>query len=321
MGRSAAHVKAHLVDISVRDTPRIVAFVTLGQSPRVDLVPEILDSIQIPIKAIEYGLLDGLDHEFIASLSPEPGEPAFLTHLRDGREVELATGWAHRRFREIYEKIRQDDADLVVLMSTTCGQDFRPDGATILSDNVVDRVINLMTSADLKLGVVVPTKSLLFRLDALGGPWAPTAIVRAAKHGDLEALSLAIEDMSECDVIVLHSMGYSDKDRAFVQRRSKKPTIINRRIIANAIRDALDQLDGPSCKNGETGLLMRLRSLSKREREMMFYVADGLSNKQIARHLKISFRTVEIHRARMMEKMAFHSVTDLVRVVDMVSDL
>ena len=126
MGRSAAHVKAHS-DISVRDTPRIVAFVTLGQSPRVDLVPEILDSIKIPIKTIEYGLLDDLDHELIASLSPEPGEPAFLTHLRDGRQVELATSWAYRRFREVYEKIRQDDADLVVLMSTTCGHDFRPD--------------------------------------------------------------------------------------------------------------------------------------------------------------------------------------------------
>ena len=46
MGRSAAHVKAHS-DISVRDTPRIVAFVTLGQSPRIDLVPEILDSIDV----------------------------------------------------------------------------------------------------------------------------------------------------------------------------------------------------------------------------------------------------------------------------------
>ena len=42
MGRSAAHVKAHS-DISVHDTPRIVAFVTLGQSPRIDLIPEILD--------------------------------------------------------------------------------------------------------------------------------------------------------------------------------------------------------------------------------------------------------------------------------------
>ena len=320
MGRSAARSKAKS-EASVREPPRRVAFVTLGQSPRIDLVPEILDSIETPIKSIEYGLLDDLDNELFASASPKPGEPAFLTHLRDGSQVELSIEWAYGRFREVYEKIRQDGADLVVLMSATSGHDFRPDGATILSDNVVDRVINIMACADLKLGVVVPTKGLLGGLDALGGPWAPSAIVRAARHGDLEALSLAIDDMSECDVIVLHSMGYSDKDRAFVQRRSGKPTIINRRIIANAIRDALNQLDDPASKDGGTALLTRLRSLSNREREMMFYVADGLSNKQIGRRLKISFRTVEIHRARMMEKMDFHSITDLVRIVDMVSDL
>ena len=64
MGRSVAHVKTHS-EFSVHDTPRIVAFVTLGQSPRIDLVPEILDSIKIPIKTIEYGLLDNLDHELI----------------------------------------------------------------------------------------------------------------------------------------------------------------------------------------------------------------------------------------------------------------
>ena len=320
MGRSAAYAIAQ-PETSVLETPRRVAFVTLGQSPRIDLVPEILKSIKIPIKTIEYGLLDDLDRDLIKSASPKLGEPAFLTHLRDGSQVELATSWAYSRFRDVYEKIRQNGADLVVLMSTTCGHDFRPDGATIISDNVVDRVINIMACADLKLGVVVPTKGLLGGLDALGGPWPPSAIVRAARHGDPEALSLAINDMSGCDVIVLHSMGYSDKDRAFVQRRSGKPTIINRRIIANAIRDALEQLDDPANEYGKTALLTHLRSLSNREREMMFYVADGLSNKQIARHLNISFRTVEIHRARMMEKMAFHSITDLVRVVDMVSDL
>lgn len=320
MGRCAAREKARS-ETSLLKAPHRVAFVTLGQSPRTDLVPQIINSIEVPIKTIEYGLLDNLDHDYIASITPEPGKPAFLTHLRDGSQVELATAWAYRRFRKIYEEIRHHGADLVVLMSTTCGHDFRPGGATIISDNVVDRLINLMAGADLTLGVVVPTQGLLIGLDVLGGPWPARVIVRAARHGDLKALALAIDEMSTCDVIVLHSMGYSDKDRTFVQRRSGKPTIINRRIIANAIRDALEQLDDPANKEGETALLTRLRSLSNREREMMFYVADGLSNKQIARDLDISFRTVEIHRARMMEKMGFHSITDLVRVVDMVSDL
>ena len=45
-------------------------------------------------------------------------------------------------------------------------------------------------------------------------------------------------------------------------------------------------------------------------------VSSGLTNKEIAFRLGISFRTVEIHRARMMSKMGFRSVAELVRTVD-----
>jgi protein AroM len=47
----------------------------------------------------------------------------------------------------------------------------------------------------------------------------------------------------------------------------------------------------------------------------MSLVAEGLSNKAIARQLGISPRTVEIHRARMMEKMGAASAGALIRMV------
>ncbi len=59
----------------------------------------------------------------------------------------------------------------------------------------------------------------------------------------------------------------------------------------------------------------RLRSLTPRELAVMNLVAAGKMNKTIARELGISQRTVEIHRARAMEKMEAHSVSDLVRMV------
>jgi len=59
----------------------------------------------------------------------------------------------------------------------------------------------------------------------------------------------------------------------------------------------------------------RLSTLTPRETEVMELVVAGKSNKRIARELGISRRTVEVHRARVMEKMGVDSVSRLVQLV------
>jgi len=56
----------------------------------------------------------------------------------------------------------------------------------------------------------------------------------------------------------------------------------------------------------------RLKLLTERERQVVAFAATGLTNKEIARHLGISHRTVEIHRGRAMRKMGARTPVDLV---------
>ena len=56
----------------------------------------------------------------------------------------------------------------------------------------------------------------------------------------------------------------------------------------------------------------KLATLTQREREVMDLVVQGRRNKQIAEELDISVKTVEVHRARAMEKMGVSSVAELV---------
>ena len=55
------------------------------------------------------------------------------------------------------------------------------------------------------------------------------------------------------------------------------------------------------------------KPLTSREREVLQLVAEGLSSKEIAVSLGVSTRTVESHRAKLMEKLGIHKASALVR--------
>lgn len=58
----------------------------------------------------------------------------------------------------------------------------------------------------------------------------------------------------------------------------------------------------------------RLAALTGREREVMILAVEGHANKEIARRLGISHRTVEIHKGRIMQKTGTGSLLDLARI-------
>jgi RNA polymerase sigma factor (sigma-70 family) len=61
-------------------------------------------------------------------------------------------------------------------------------------------------------------------------------------------------------------------------------------------------------------LSARFANLTPREREVLDLVVEGISNKAIANSLGLSAKTVEVHRAKVMEKMHARSVADLVKM-------
>jgi two-component system response regulator FixJ len=84
-----------------------------------------------------------------------------------------------------------------------------------------------------------------------------------------------------------------------------------------AVEQAVRQAPQPE---SATGLEARFGQLTPREREVMELVVAGLPNKAIAFRLQIAIRTVEIHRARVMEKTGARNLAQLVRLALQVGD-
>lgn len=85
------------------------------------------------------------------------------------------------------------------------------------------------------------------------------------------------------------------------------------------LQEAVERIEREASAYGEARRKMvearnRIASLSPREREVLDWLAEGRSNKMIARELEISPRTVEIHRANMMTKLGAHHAAEAVRL-------
>jgi two-component system response regulator FixJ len=95
----------------------------------------------------------------------------------------------------------------------------------------------------------------------------------------------------------------------FIEKPFATPTILA------SVEAALSRIESTGQRDPATqGALAKLELLSPREREVLEGLLAGLPNKTIAYDLAISPRTVEIHRARVMDKMGARSLSELIRL-------
>ncbi len=95
----------------------------------------------------------------------------------------------------------------------------------------------------------------------------------------------------------------------FVQKPFHDQELLDRiQAALNANREQQDEIEL------KRSVRERYESLTPREAEVMSAVVKGHANKVIAMDLDLSQRTVEIHRARVMEKMQVRSLAELVKL-------
>ena len=225
-------------------SPRRVAFFTIGESPRVDIVPAMAAMLGSHVQVDEFGALDALDDAARIALAPrEGGHHRFVTRLRDGGSIELDKDATEARLAEL---MRQADGAGYDLLVPLCTGTALPRLRTLVIEpqQVVDQVTAALARHAARVGVLVPLATQTGTLHLAQPLPCPVDIDHASPYErDPDraeaAFSRAGRALSGCDFIVMHCMGYTEPMRAAVARASGRPTLLSNGIVAQSLAQLL----------------------------------------------------------------------------------
>jgi protein AroM len=213
---------------------RRAAFVTIGQTPRTDLVPEIREWLGGQIEIDERGVLDGLSADEVAAMAPRPGHHRLVTRLADGSEVVLRKDLVHAWLQAVFEAVAADDFLCTVLLCTGHFPPFRVGGLFLEAQSIVDDSVAAIARHARSIGLMVPLEEQIeeFHFRPAAGQTLKASYASPYSPGRLEQAS---SDLADTDLIVMHCMGYTEAMRQTVAAVAKRPVLLARRLVAAAV--------------------------------------------------------------------------------------
>lgn len=187
-----------------------------------------------------------------------------------------------------------DDDDAVRRSSTLLLRAHGYDAVSCASAELFLRSFDRGRAACVLLDIRMPGMSGLDLQSHLSDEGCDIPIVILTGHGDVPAAVRALKN------------GAID----FIEKPASEEQLLT------ALRQAADYIkNGPARPLPDKEVQERLEKLTAREREVLDHLVLGRINKEIALSLGISQRTVEIHRARIREKMQARGISDLIMMM------
>ena len=213
-----------------------VALVGIGQSPREDLVPELLAEAGVAVDAREFGALDGMAAAEIDALGDGLQGYRLVSRLASGREVLLPRDWVARRLQQLLDRLDEEGFDLILLLCTGSFPELHSRTLLLEAGRLVDGMVAALAEGGRRVGILVPEagQAANWRQRELGG--VPCLASHASPYTD-RRFAAAAGEVAAADLIVMHCMGYDRAMRREVARHSGRPVLLSRGVVAGALRE------------------------------------------------------------------------------------
>jgi protein AroM len=217
--------------------------VTIGQTPRVDVIPEL--AALLPGAAFrEAGALDDEPPEALRRLAADPRGPILVTRLRDGREIRVGEADVLPRLRRAIALL-EEGVDAILLLCTGPFPRLTARVPLLYPERVLVHFVAGVFDGE-ALGVLTPGAAQVewqVRRWRAACPGAEVAVAAASPYGSdwRPALDAALDALarSRPALMVMDCLGYDRAMREHVRARTGTPVALARSVLARAAAELL----------------------------------------------------------------------------------
>ncbi|UCH57354.1 MAG: AroM family protein [Candidatus Bathyarchaeota archaeon] len=215
-----------------------IGMLTIGQSPRDDILPLLKEILGEGFEILEAGALDDLSKEDLDRIEFKPDDYLLISRMRDGTQVKITKRLILPLLQKRIHELEGKGVRLTVIMCTGKFPQFESKGLVVTPQEILKGVLKASLKRG-KLAVVYPAQEQT----RMASEFSREGVTIYSDHlspykgkDDLEQLAARLS-MEDPDLILLNCFGFGSDVKKVVAERTGRPVIQSNTLVAKVLKE------------------------------------------------------------------------------------
>lgn len=219
-----------------------IGMITIGQSPRNDVTPDLLNIMGEDVEIVQRGALDGLTLDEIERMKPAGDDYTLVTRLKDGNQVMISKKTVLPLMQEKISELDREGINPILLLCTGDFPVFDAKALVVEPQKILHFGVKGLAGRQ-KIGVLTPAREQMSQAEI---KWAASGLNAVAFFGspyiEGDEYLEGIGELAKMDIslIVMDCMGYTIEMKERARDVTDKPVILARTFVARIMSELLE---------------------------------------------------------------------------------
>jgi protein AroM len=217
-----------------------IGMLTIGQSPRDDILPGLKEILGKNVEIVEAGALDGKTMEDVKKIPLRVEDYILVSRMRDGTEIKITKKYILPMMQEKLDWLENQGIRLTVVMCTGKFPQFRSKGLVVTPKEILQGVMEGAIKKG-RLGVVYPTAE---QMPMAESEWGRPGVeiypdtVSPYEPKDVEGLCKRLKAQN-LDLVLLNCFGFPIEIKRKIEKAIGKPVVQANTLVAHVLAEML----------------------------------------------------------------------------------